>query len=371
MKMPLNWPADPRDDEKSKPADATDESHAGENGPHAESDDHSGDHSHSGADSHGHGHEEVVGTMDDWSIQKQMDYYLAPDHLIAHVQDQTFFERPTLSGETAFREPTHVDIWNPLGRTDEKPLISVPPNDFIASLTFAPTKFIVLELFAAILVAAVFISLGQKIKSGKPVKGRFWNMLEAGCLYVRDEIARPSIGTKDSERYLPFLWTVFFFVLAMNLIGMIPGLGAATGSISITASIALVVFLLVISTGSKKLGAVGFWKAQVPHMDLSGPIKYLLIPMIWAIEVFGLFIKHLVLAVRLFANMFAGHLVLAVFVAFIGVAYTSTALASVVWPGVIAASVGISLLELLVAFIQAYVFTFLTALFIGSAIHPH
>ena len=244
---------------------------------------------------------------------------------------------------------------------------------FLGNVTFQPTKFIVLEFFAALIVAAIFVTLGRKMKSGEPVKGRFWNMLEAGCVYVRDEIARPSIGSKDGDRFLPFLWTIFFFVLTMNLIGMVPGLGAATGSISVTASLALVVFAMVLFVGMKKLGAVGFWKAQAPHINIDGamsPLKYVLVPMIWGIEVFGLFVKHLVLAVRLFANMFAGHLVLAVFVAFVGVVW-NTLMAWGVVPAVFGMSLGINLLELLVAFIQAYVFTFLSALFIGAAIHPH
>ena len=324
-------------------------------------------HAASGED-HGHAAAEI--SADEWSIQNSMDWYLHPDHLIGHVQDSTYFEIPAFN----FKDTVHLDIPNPLGYTDENPMIQVKPNDFLGPVTFQPTKFIVLELLAAVIVAALFISLGRRIKSGEPVQGRFWNMLEAGCVYVRDEIARPSIGTKDSERFLPFLWTVFFFVLAMNLIGMVPGLGSATGSISITASIALVVFGVVLFTGMKKMGVVGFVKAQAPHIEIDGalsPLKFILIPMIWAIEVFGLFIKHVVLAVRLFANMFAGHLVLAVFVAFIGVAWASLALQVVVVPSVIGASVGIYLLELLVAFIQAYVFTFLAALFIGAAIHPH
>lgn len=331
-----------------------DEDHEGE--------DHAHDGDAHGGDAHDHGPEI---SAEDWEIQNSMDWYLDTDHLIAHVQDQTYFEFPGL------REPYHVSIPNPLGYNDETPMVPVPENDFLGSITFQPTKFVVVELFAAIIVAALFIVLGRKIRSGKPVKGRFWNMLEAGVLYVRNEIARPSIGSKDADPFLPFLWTVFFFVLGMNLIGMIPGVGAPTGSISITGSLALVVFVVVLFTGMKKLGAVGFWKAQAPHMDLQGPLKYILVPMIWGIEVFGLFIKHLVLAVRLFANMFAGHLVLAVFVAFVGVAWASTLLASVVVPGVIGASIAISLLELLVAFIQAYVFTFLSALFIGAAVHPH
>jgi F-type H+-transporting ATPase subunit a len=310
---------------------------------------------------------------EDWTAQHQQDYYLHPDHLISHAQDADHFVIPNLNpgSENFLRESVELKIPNPLGFTDENPMIAVPPNDFLGPLTFAPSKFIVLELLAAVLLAAVFISLGRKMRSGEPVQGRFWNMLEAGVTFVRDDIARPSIGTKDADQFLPFLWTIFFFVLTMNLLGMVPVFGAATSSLSITASLALVVFGVVLYTGMKKMGVVGFWKAQAPHMDLPGPLKYTLVPMIWAIEVFGLFIKHLVLAVRLFANMFAGHLVLAVFVAFIGVAWSSSLLTAVVAPGSIAGSVGISLLELLVAFIQAYVFAFLSALFIGAAVHPH
>ncbi len=369
----------------SKPQDSQshdgEKSEAGKDGrdPHGTDQAKVGDHGHGSDKVEGHAaghdhadHPEI--SAEDWTVQNSMDWYLNPEHLIGHVQDQTYFEVPSLFGSEAFKEPHHLEIPNLSPWSEEQPLVKVPENDFLGNVTFQPTKFIVLELVAAILVAVVFISLGNRIKSGKPVKGRFWNMLEAGCVYVRDEIARPSIGSHDADRFLPLLWTVFFFVLTMNLIGMVPGLGSATGSISITASLALVVFAVVVFTGMKKMGAVGFMKAQAPHIDIDGPLsplKYVLVPMIWAIEVFGLFIKHVVLAVRLFANMFAGHLVLAVFVAFIGVAWASTALATVVVPGVIGASVGIYLLELLVAFIQAYVFTFLSALFIGAAIHPH
>ena len=107
---------------------------------------------------------------------------------------------------------------------------------------------------------------------------------------------------------------------------------------------ALVVFLVVMATGMKKMGVVGFIKAQAPHLDINPVLKAVLIPMIWAIEMFGLLIKHIVLAVRLFANMFAGHLVVGVFVAFIGVAWGF----SLIWgvaPVVILASVAINLLE--------------------------
>ena len=118
------------------------------------------------------------------------------------------------------------------------------------------------------------------------------------------------------------------------------------------------------------MGFVGFFKSQVPHMDLPLPLAILLVPMIFAIEMMGLVIKHFVLAVRLLANMMAGHLVLTVIVAFIAASYGSVA-----WWGVMPASVlgatALSMLELFVAFLQAYIFTFLSALFIGSAVHPH
>jgi F-type H+-transporting ATPase subunit a len=130
-----------------------------------------------------------------------------------------------------------------------------------------------------------------------------------------------------------------------------------------------VAFLTTIGTGMSKLGPVGFWKAQVPHLDVPGPLKIVLVPMIFLIEVLGLMIKHSVLAVRLLANMMAGHVVLGVIIAFIGAA------TGAVWFAVMPASVlgatALGLLELFVAFLQAYIFVFLAALFIGMAVHPH
>jgi F-type H+-transporting ATPase subunit a len=237
-------------------------------------------------------------------------------------------------------------------------------------VTFQPTKFIVLELLAAFLVGGTFIWLARKVQSGEPPRGRLWNLLEAFVVYLRDQVAKPAIGSHDYKPFVPFLLTLFFFILTMNLMGMFPLFGTPTGNISVTAALALSVFALVLFVGMKKLGVLGFWKAQVPHLGIKGPFGIVLGAGIWCIEVFGLFIKHMVLAVRLFANMFAGHLVLAVFVGFIG-ATLGYLVAWIVWPAAIGGSVAIGLLELLVAFIQAYVFTFLAALFIGAAVHPH
>ena len=327
----------------------------------------------------GHGHEGDAVSTADWNddIDLAMGYYLGPDNLIGHVQDSDHFELPAFPpwGEGMMKGKLSIPQISPY--TDESPMMgengsvwAYQKNDFIGPVTFQPTKFVVLELIGALIVAAVFIPYARRIKSGNRPVGRFWNVIDVMVCYIRDEVAMPGIGSADAKRFLPFIWTIFFFVLTLNLLGMVPGLGAATGSISVTAALAISVFFVVMSTGIKKMGFAGFLKAQAPHLDINPVLKIILIPMIWGIEVFGLLIKHAVLAVRLFANMFAGHLVVGVFVAFIGVTW-HTPLIWGVGPAVIVATILVSILELLVAFIQAYVFAFLTSLFIGAAIHPH
>lgn len=320
------------------------------------------------ADAHPEAHDDG-----DWSIEDAMGHYLNPDHLIGHVQDADYFEGFGFD-ENGNRNKIEIPWISPW--TNEEPLmgkngtIEVAPSQFIDPVTFQPTKFVILELIGALIVCAVFIPYARRIRNGDRPQGRFWNMIDATVCYVRDEIAVPSIGSSDAKRFLPLVWTIFFFVLVLNLIGMVPGFGAATGSISVTMAFALVVFVVVMGTGMKKMGVIGFLKAQAPHIDIHPAMKLGLIPMIWAIEVFGLMLKHVVLGVRLFANMFAGHLVVGVFIAFIGVTWGTWLMYPTV-PVVIIATIAISLLELLVAFIQAYVFAFLTSLFIGAAIHPH
>ena len=169
----------------------------------------------------------------------------------------------------------------------------------------------VLELAAAVLMVAIFVPLARRIATGA-TRGRFWNMFEVMVLFIRDQVARPAIGGHDADRFLPFLWTLFFFILLLNLIGLLPWVGSATADIWVTGTLAVITFVTVIGTGIAKFGPVRFWLGQVPHMDVPLVMGVFLRPMIFVIEVFGLLIKHSILAVRLFANMFAGHLVLAV-----------------------------------------------------------
>jgi F-type H+-transporting ATPase subunit a len=232
------------------------------------------------------------------------------------------------------------------------------------------TKFMVIELGVAVLMVAIFVPLARHIAKGGPPRGRFWNLFEVMLLFVRDEIARPAIGRRDGDRFLPLLWSMFFFILLLNLSGLIPWAGSPTGAVGVTGALAGITFIAVVAAGIRRYGAVGFWLGQVPHMDVPLVLGIFLKPMIFVIEVMGLLIKHLVLAIRLFANMFAGHLVLAVIVGFIAVTAQSA-----FWYGVMPTSVlgatALDLLEILVAFIQAYVFAFLAALFIGMAVHQH
>ena len=168
---------------------------------------------------------------------------------------------------------------------------------------------------------------------------------------------------------MPFLWTMFFFILFNNLLGMFPGGASATGNINVTGVLAILTLGTVVAGGDAGVGPVGFFVNIVPPLDVPKLMKPPLWALMFVIEVSGLLIRHVVLAVRLFANMLAGHIVLAVILGFAiqapGIFRYLVAPASVM--GVVA----LSLLELLVAFLQAYIFTFLAALFIGSAAHPH
>ncbi len=296
---------------------------------------------------------------------------LAPNELFSHVEDSTEFHLPRMLTPAG----THGHVKIPQPFKDRAPIFKVHTSSQLINNTIKPldlkiTKFMVIELLVAILIFVFFVGLAKALKGGAIPRGRFRNMLEAMLLYFRDSVARPCIGHHDADKFVPFLWTLFFFVLGCNLFGMIPWMGSPTGSLAVTATLAFITFLAVVGSGMIKLGAVGFWKAQVPHMDLPPVLKIFLVPMIFVIEVFGLMVKHGVLAVRLLANMMAGHVVLAVILAFI-----AASAQSLWWWGVMPASVlgatGLSALELFVAFLQAYIFTFLAALFIGMAVHPH
>jgi F-type H+-transporting ATPase subunit a len=284
-----------------------------------------------------------------------------PGHLFGHVQDAEHIEVPQFmvdGGKIKIPQPWLGDT---IEATTETPVFG---------FDFHLTKFMIIEVVVALLISLIFIRLACRMRGGKAPKGRWWNLLETMLVFIRDEVARPAIGHHDGDKFLPFLWTMFFFILGCNLFGLLPWTGSPTGALATTAALAIITFVTVVGAGMKKMGPVGFWTGQVPHMELPFVLAILLKPMIFVIEVMGLLIKHVILAIRLLANMMAGHLVLAVVIGFIA----ATA-GQVAWYGVMPVSVfgavALSMLELFVAFLQAYIFTFLSALFIGMAVHPH
>jgi F-type H+-transporting ATPase subunit a len=239
------------------------------------------------------------------------------------------------------------------------------------------TKYMVLELLAAGLVIAIFVPLARRANTGSPPRGPWWNAFESLLTFVRNEIAKPNLGEHHADRFVPFLWTMFLFILFCNLLGMIPFLGSPTANIWVTGGLALIAFIVLHGAPIAEHGFVHYLKSLWPHIELGHNIVAVVISfflsfMIWAIELAGTVIKCGVLAVRLFANMFAGHMVLASILMFIAMA--GNAGYSHLWLGISLSSVlgvvALSLLELFVAFLQAYVFVFLMALFMGMALHP-
>lgn len=222
-----------------------------------------------------------------------------------------------------------------------------------------------------ILAAVLLVFCRRRVEQRKPAN-RVQHMIEAMVLFVRDDIVRPNIHHGDA--WVPHFAAIFFAILACNLMGLIPGTGTATGNIGVTAALALTTFASMLFFGMKAQGVVRFWINLVPVHWSSRPADMLIWFMLLGIELLGLLIKPTALAIRLFANMFAGHTVLLAF----------CSLGLIVWtaqPAMTALSLGmggfglllaflIFFLELLVAFIQAYVFTLLSAVFIGSSMHP-
>jgi F-type H+-transporting ATPase subunit a len=255
---------------------------------------------------------------------------------------------------------------------------------------FQVTKFMVLELIAAGLILAIFIPLARRAAQVATPQGAWWNAFESLLTFIRDEVARPNLSGHDSDhedehhghghhdhdpnpadKYVPFLWTVFLFILFCNLLGMLPLMGSPTASIWVTGALGLCSFVMMHGVAIAKMGPLPYVKSLWPPMEIPFGMGLILKPMIFVIEVLGTVIKSGVLAVRLFANMFAGHMVLAMILFFI---IEAANLAVAMWAGITVASVlgvtALSLLELFVAFLQAYIFTFLTALFMGMALYP-
>jgi F-type H+-transporting ATPase subunit a len=234
------------------------------------------------------------------------------------------------------------------------------------------TKYALLMILAALIILLIFIPLARRVRDGQPAQGAFWNAMESLLTFIRNNVAKPYIG-HDADKFVPFLWTLFLFILVCNLLGMFPFMGSPTASLSVTAALAFITFCVIHGSAIREMGFTHYLESLVPHLDMPMGLKIGILVILFPIEVFGNIVRAAVLAIRLFANMFAGHLVLATLLLFIVMAFNAGAGPLLFWPITISTVIGVtllSLLELFVAFLQAFIFVFLTALFIGMALHP-
>ncbi len=274
----------------------------------------------------------------------------------------------------------------------EHPLIHLP---LVAGIDFSVTKHVLmLWLVAATLFFVVTLAVRKYVRQDRLVPSGFMTALEMIVEFVRDSIVLPNVGAKWVGSYAPLLLTLFFFILGANLIGLIPVFDAlallnhtvlhaseeslfakalhggvtSTGNFNVTAALATVTFFTIIAAGTRAHGFVKHWKNLVPHGS-SPAVALILIP----IEVMGMFVRPFALTMRLAANMTGGHVAVLATLSFVFI-FGQISPSLGVGVGMVLGlplAVGISALEIIVVAVQAYVFTLLTAVFIGMAIHAH
>lgn len=225
-------------------------------------------------------------------------------------------------------------------------------------LDFSITKNVVSMLFVAFLVFFMFTSLARAYKKNGSMPSGFGRVLEPLIIFIRDEIAIPNIGEKKYRKFMGYLLTVFFFIWVLNLLGMTPLGINVTGNIAVTICLALFTFIITQFSANKDYWKHIFWMPGVPV-----PMKIILMP----IELLGTLTKPFALLIRLFANITAGHVVIMSLIAMI---FVGKNLASDL-PISIGLTLFISVIEILVAFLQAFIFTMLSSLFIGMAVQEH
>jgi F-type H+-transporting ATPase subunit a len=238
------------------------------------------------------------------------------------------------------------------------------PQDWkitVAGMTIdmSPNRHVVYMWLSMLLTVLLTWLAARQNRTGKVPRG-YGNMIESVVVFIRDEVAHPFLHDA-TQRYLPLLLSFFFFIATMNMVGLLPYGAASTGNINITAGMALITFAIMIFGGMRHNGVLGFWKGLMP-----GGVPLLLIPLMFLIELMGLLTKPFALAVRLFANMLSGALVIGAFYALIfGMDTIAVA------PLSLAFLLFMSLLKLFVCLLQAYIFTMLSAFFIGMSVHQH
>ncbi len=278
-----------------------------------------------------------------------------------HVFSSSKFEHGEAVAESKgnFYKINHHD--GKIYRTDASGTITkneetgYPTN--VRPIDFSITKTVVSIFAAALLMLLLFGGLAKSYTKNGGIASGVGRIFEPLVVYIRDEIAIPNIGVKHYKKYMSYLLTIFFFVLFLNIFGLTPLGINATGNLTITFSLAILTFLITNLTANKNYWGHIFWMPGVPKL-----MRLVLAP----IELLGIFIKPFSLMIRLYANIFAGHIVLMSIIAlmFIFKSWVGSSLS-------FGLSFVLSILEILVAFLQAYIFTMLSALYFGSAVEEH
>ncbi len=275
------------------------------------------------------------------------------DIITPHITDSRHLEYPTFTAP--FYGEIELPEWEPVHIGG-------------MAIDLSPTKHVVFIVAAAIIVALLLISAGSASKKQHATKGRshgFAGTMEAMALYLRNEVVLPNVG-HHGEAFVPFALTLFFFILVCNLFGMLPYGSTATGNISVTLTLAVITAIVVEVAGIRAnglgyLSTIFYWNKDLPIV-----MRVIMFFVMSPVEMVGKISKPFALTIRLFANMTAGHIVL---LAIIGLIFTfqSWALAGV--PVLLATA--ISMLELFVSFLQAFIFTLLACVFIGQIREAH
>jgi F-type H+-transporting ATPase subunit a len=241
------------------------------------------------------------------------------------------------------------------GKITENEETGFPTN--VRPIDFSITKTVLSIMIASLIMFLLFSGLAKSYAKNKGIASGVGRIFEPVVLYIRDEIAIPNIGEKHYKKYMSYLLTIFFFVLFLNIFGLMPFGINVTGNLTITFALAIMTFLITNLTANKNYWGHIFWMPGVPKI-----MRIVLAP----IELLGVFIKPFSLMIRLYANIFAGHIVL---MSIIGLMFIFKS-----WIGSslsFGLSFVLSILEILVAFLQAYIFTMLSALYFGSAVEEH
>jgi F-type H+-transporting ATPase subunit a len=292
----------------------------------------------------------------------------APELILQDVSDGDEYEfeipfpgvehQPTLHLGELFHSLRWETVPGACSKKIEGPLSAMPSlgRFFEGCRDFRPTKEAVMMWIASALLILVLLVGVNRDKSKLVPKGVLSNVIEVLVLFVRDEIVYKSIGKKDGDKYVPYLTTVFFFILFMNWLGLIPNFGSATGQLSVTAVLAACTFSLVQIAGVRSAGVGGY----LAHLTAGTPV--VLWPVMIPVEFLGLFTRPFALMIRLFANMLGGHMVLLFIIGLIFMLHPAMAVVSV------PVGVAIYMLEIFVGILQAYIFVLLSSLFIGQAV---